>query len=272
MKKLSVVFALFVVALMLVGWSTAPQAPVLKASAAFGNQSFSMYAASSTPILTINNQTGQVFYITLTGPQSYWFQVPVGKTKFEVAQGDYTYSYYACGKQTDDIVKVKKSGATLKLACASSGGSGKSPALTIDNKTGSSFYMTLTGPKTYTINVPTGKSTHTIEQGTYDVSYYACGEQKTDSVKIKKKGGTLKLDCAKAKSEKEIAITINNQTGGTLYISLTGAKSYYFTVPQGKSKIFVVKGNYEYTVWASCGSKTGTINLLKKTTWYWWCY
>jgi hypothetical protein len=275
MKKFGFVLGLLLVSMMLVGWSSAPQPSAIKSSATFGNQSFSMLAASKVPILNINNQTGQVFYITLTaltGSESYWLQVPTGKTKFEVAQNDYTYSYYACGEQREDIVKVKKSGATLKLVCASSGSSGKAPVLNIDNKTGTSFYMTLTGPKTYTINVPTGKSTHIVEQGTYDISYYACSEQKTDSVKIKKKGGTLKLDCAKAKTGKQIAITFNNLSGSNLILSLTGPQSYYLTIPPGKSKVFVTKGTYQYTGWLACGSSSGTVDLTRKLIWTWWCY
>jgi len=272
MKRIGLISGLLLAVVMLAGWSSIPQGSGLMSATAIEHQSVTAFAASGVPVLTLTNQTGETFYVTLTGPSSYWFQVLPGKNNFEVMQGEYTLSYFACGAQQTNTVNVKKSGATLKLTCGATDKSGNAPVLNINNKTGGSFYLTLTGPKTYTFNVPTGKSTYQVDQGTYDVSYYACSEQRTDSVKIKKKGGSLTIDCTKAKTGKEIAITVNNMTGGTMYMTLTGPASYQFTLPVGKTKIYVLKGTYTYTVYGSCGSDTGTANLSKKGSWSWWCY
>ena len=273
MKKIGLIFGLLFVALMLMGWSSIPQGSGPTSTIAFDQQTFTWFAKSSVPELTLNNQTGETFYVTFTGPEYYWVQVVPGKNNFQVAQGEYTLTYFACGAQQTKTVMVKKSGASLKLTCGKSNDkSGKVPVLTINNKTGASFYITLTGPKTYTFNVPNGESTYQVDQGTYDASYYACSEQRTDTVKIKKKGDKLNISCTKAKTGKEIAVTVNNQTGGTLYMTLTGPATYNFTIPAGKTKIYVLKGTYEYSVWGSCGSETGTANLNKKITWTWWCF
>ena len=58
-----------------------------------------------------------------------------------------------------------------------------------------------------------------------------------------------------AKSSK-VKLTINNKTGGTLYISLTGPKgNYWFAASkQGKSNFQILPGKYTYTITASnCG-------------------
>ena len=61
---------------------------------------------------------------------------------------------------------------------------------------------------------------------------------------------------------KMVKLTINNRTGGSLYVLLTGPTSYYFAVTeQGKSKYTILSGTYAYTVTAArCG---GSIHKTK---------
>ena len=150
----------------------------------------------------------------------------------------------------------------------------KLPKLTINNKTGSSFTLTLQGPKTYYLTIPTGKSNFEVEQGKYTYSYTACGGPQTGSVSVKKSGASLKLECPKAseKNKNIIKVTINKKTGGYLYITLTGPKTYNFTLGPGKGKIEVDKGKYNFTV-RGCGgaSSSGTKNIKGAFVWTWFC-
>lgn len=262
MKKKMLMIGFLLVIVMLGGWSPLPHGTDLMSA-----------NAASDPTLSINNLTGAAFYLTATGPQTYSFHVLAGKNNFVVLKGEYSLSYYACGAQQTKEVNVKKNGGSIKLVCdAPSKSNSSSPQLTVNNKTGASFYLTLTGPKTYTFNIPNGKSNYSVDQGLYDVSYFACGGQQTTTVNVKKKGATLTLTCTAKKTGKEIAITINNKMGGNLILTLTGPTNYQFTLPPGKTKIFVAKGTYSYTGWGPCGSTSGTIDITYKATWTWWCY
>jgi hypothetical protein len=139
--------------------------------------------------------------------------------------------------------------------------------LVIDNKTGAALTVTLTGPRNYTLTAAPGKSQNPIEPGKYRYSYKACGAAKTGSITVAAKGGKLAIaKCVKA------VVTIVNDTGGTLYINLSGTAVFNFTVGTGKTKVNVIKGKYDYSVSGACGSQTGVINLKKGVVWKWWCF
>lgn len=150
----------------------------------------------------------------------------------------------------------------------------KLPKLTVNNKTGQNFTLTLRGPKTYYLTVPSGKSNFEVEQGKYTYSYTACGGPQTGSVSVKKSGSSLKLECPKAKDKNKniVKVTVNNKTGGYIYITLTGPKTYNFTLGPGKGKIEVEKGKYNFTV-RGCGgaSSSGTRNFKGSFVWTWFC-
>ncbi len=276
MTKQRFVLGFIIIALLIGAWT--PYPADTQASSAITNESRSykgMLLAAKTPQLTINNQTGASFYLTLTGPQTYYFNIPVGKTKLEVEKGDYDLTYFACNANQTETVNVKKKGATLKITCASSKDkdddkSAKIPQLTINNQTGASFYLTLTGPQTYYFNAPDGKTKFEVEQGEYDLTYFACGANQAETVNVKKKGATLKITCASSKdkdddkSAKIPQLTINNQTGASFYLTVTGPKTYYFNVPAGKTKFDVDIGEYDLTYFACGANQAETVNVKKK--------
>lgn len=63
----------------------------------------------SCPTTTVNliNQTGGTFYLTLTGPATYRFNIPTGTTKITVMKGQ--YSYYVSGNcgTSSGTVKIR---------------------------------------------------------------------------------------------------------------------------------------------------------------------
>lgn len=262
MKKTMLMIGFLLMVVMLGGWSPLPPASGLMSSNASGQLA---PAAAGDPELVVNNQTGAVFYMTLTGPQTYSVQVLAGKNTFVVVKGEYTMSYFACGAQQTKEVNVKKGGASIKLTCETDkGSSGKTPKLTIDNKT-AAFYITFAGPKTYSFYAPPGKTDFEVEPGTYEISYYACGAQITDTFVVKKKGGTLKIQC--------ITVNVLNFTGDPFNISLSGPGDYYFYFPEGKTSITIAPGTYEFTISGPCGPDYTSTKTFKKnnTSWPWFC-
>lgn len=147
--------------------------------------------------------------------------------------------------------------------------------LVVNNKTGESFNLVLTGPKTYNWNIKPGKQTYSIAPGKYKYTYKACGgTPKKGTVEVKKNNQTLVLAVCRQKNASGgmVTIPIQNNTGGTVTLSLTGPATYRFFLAPGRSSISVMKGTYNYTAWGCGGaSASGTKNLKGKNLWTWFC-
>jgi len=73
-------------------------------------------------------------------------------------------------------------------------------------------------------------------------------------------------------SGKTVKILIENDTGGTLTLNLSGPKSYNFTFGPGNHTINVVAGTYSYTAWGCGGASTsGTKKLNAGDEWRFYC-
>ena len=96
------------------------------------------------------------------------------------------------------------------------------PELVVNNLTGAAFYMTMTGPQTYSVHVLAGKNTFIVAKGVYALSYFACGAQQAKEVNVKKSGASIKLTCDSAgKSDTgAVQLTITNKTGASFYARL----------------------------------------------------
>jgi len=143
--------------------------------------------------------------------------------------------------------------------------------LIFNNKTGVKIdTLTLTpvsGGRAYTFyNVAPGKTEYSVEKGKYNMEYKACGKVKVKKANIT---GTLKLNSPTCPTA---TINVNNLSGSTMTLSLKGPTTYRFTLPAGKTKITVWKGDYDYTGSGRCGSQSGKIKVKNRMTWTWWCY
>jgi hypothetical protein len=106
----------------------------------------------------------------------------------------------------------------------------KTAQLVVENRTTGTLYVTLSGPKTYWFNTAKqGKATFKdIEQGKYTITVTstACTGSLTYE-KAMKGNITLKgFKCVAQRlglvDQKVAKLTVTNQTGGTLYITLSG--------------------------------------------------
>jgi hypothetical protein len=147
-------------------------------------------------------------------------------------------------------------------------------AVQIQNKTGSSVVIKLTGPATVYLTLNTGKNKTELASGRYQYSYTACGGTQTGTFKVKA-GATLVLPKCKTGGggAGEGKQKITNNTGGTLTIILSGPKNYTLYVATGKSQISIVKGKYNYTIYGCGGAAlTGSRKLPGGGNWMFWCY
>jgi len=69
-----------------------------------------------------------------------------------------------------------------------------------------------------------------------------------------------------------VTVYVENNTGGTLTLDLSGPAIYHFTLAPGRHPIQVVPGVYSYTGYGCGGaSKSGTMDLGEGDEWEWWC-
>ncbi len=169
-------------------------------------------------------------------------------------------------------------GRSLKLdKCKASAASAASGNIQIfyQNKTGTIVRINLVGPKTVWLTLATGKTKAELPAGTYQYSYKACGETFTGKFVVKKKGNTLQLPKCKSNAQdgKTVKVVVDNGTGGSLTIYLTGPENYIYYFSSGKTNIDVVSGKYHYTAYG-CGTSISGIKNFRggKSQWQFWCY
>jgi len=264
--KGKLLFVIVILALLLSGFT--PAAPA---------QTTPAQTTTTTVKLVFNNKTAEQVRISLTGPASYYFTLPPGKSNQQVLPGKYSYNYTACAEQKTGNFTVKKNGDTLTLAACPK----KPPTppatykLVLNNKTGQTVVITLNGPVIYTLTLQPGKTSQDVKPGKYRYTYEACQGKKSGTVVVKKNGTLLTLAaCPKNKktSSKEVNVKIKNDTGGNVWLHLIGPDTYDFTLLSGKSTITVLKGKYTYTAYGcGGGSISGTKQLGGNLEWRFWC-
>jgi hypothetical protein len=144
--------------------------------------------------------------------------------------------------------------------------------LTVDNRTGGTLYVKLSGSKNYYFNTDKkGSATFkNIERGKYTIAVSASTCTGSLSYEKNLTGSTsLKgFKCVAQRlgtvDQKVAQLTVNNRTGGTLYVNLQGPASYFFSTSKRGSTTFkdILPGKYEITVRSS--SCSGTLTYTKK--------
>jgi len=128
-------------------------------------------AAETLVKFTFVNKTGATIpLLTLEGPQTYYFyNVPIGQSKFFVAKGKYLIKYPACGRDRSKNLSITSNVKFTTVNCPV-------VKLTIKNLTGGTLYLYLDGPVDYRFTLLAGNTKITILKGTYDYTAYAnCG-------------------------------------------------------------------------------------------------
>ena len=178
MPKIRAILMCLVVALVTFAFTMPPAG--LENAASITTQS---PAVAGLVKLTFVNKTGATIpVLALKGAKTYYFyNVPTGQNTFYVPKGKYLVHYMACGRDRLKYFTITSDVKFITVACPTA-------KITILNKTGSTLFLYLSGPASYTLALLPGRTKITILRGTYtytgfNACVYASGTQKL-------KGGT----------------------------------------------------------------------------------
>jgi hypothetical protein len=252
-------------------------------------------AATKTWEFKVNNITAKNLTVTLLGPENYVIPAPPGKTRTDVQDGKYQYSYYDCGglqvgqiniHKKDVELKIVPCGAPASAGVATTGGATlnapNSVMITINNRTPRHLNVSLVGQLIYRLAAPPGKSVHEVTEGKYTLSYYDCGGLLYDSINMKKDTFLYRIkDCylpgnsgsgatgasalptgvGSGAISADGLLLVNNKSGGELYLYLRGTSFHTLKVPVGKSKFDVNRGYYVLSYYACGQLQDGAVNV-----------
>jgi hypothetical protein len=201
--------------------------------------------------VTINNQTGYRIYLQIRGKASLSFWMEPGNLKIEMEPGNYTYSYYADGGTETGSFKVKASGGKVKIALERN-------TLTISSQIDESFFITLSGPRSYYFQVTRGKTQLEVPPGTYSYRFYADGENVSGSINIRKGDASLQLKLIR------VNLKLINETGSNFYLRIDGPKNYSQFIDTTRTIISVIPGTYSYSFYTAGESVSGNVRVNAK--------
>jgi hypothetical protein len=136
--------------------------------------------------------------------------------------------------------------------------------LVVVNKTKEKLTLTLEGTATWTVRIPTGRSSYEVLPGRYTYSFEACGVTETGSINLND-DETLKIpDCPEISTA---SFRVNNRTKDRVSITLQGVESYTLNAKaDGKTNfINLVPGIYSYSIDACGLTWRGVVNLNDDT-------
>jgi hypothetical protein len=138
--------------------------------------------------LNIHNDTENQIKLTLIGPKTYVFTLQPGKYAKEVQEGDYKFSYTACGGQKfSGTVSIKDSLQWIVIDLCSE--APQYAKFVVDSHLGETLTLTLTGPQTYALTIDLGRNRFlALQTGDYTYSYDACGTSPAGEIRILKNG------------------------------------------------------------------------------------
>jgi len=138
--------------------------------------------------------------------------------------------------------------------------------LNVHNNTEGNVKINLNGPKDYVFTVGPGKFTKTVQEGTYDYTYKACGEEFTGAITVEDDLQWLVIE--KCPPPDEFAkFVVYSHLGEALTVQLVGPQSYDLSVSLGTNRFPALQtGFYTYTYTACDGTQAGQIRIEKNGT------
>lgn len=135
--------------------------------------------------------------------------------------------------------------------------------LRVHNNTEDPVKIKLKGPETYSFTVQPGKIIKTVEEGTYEYSYTACGVDVDGEITVNKDRVWLIIDKCSAPVT-YAKFVVDSHFGETLSLTLTGPQEYDLTVNLGTNKfIDIITGDYVFSYDACDTTISGVITVTK---------
>ena len=223
----------------------------------------------------VNNKNSFTITLTFVGLKIYQFDLAPGKTTIQIERGDYTHSYYGCGKLNFQDFTAKLKNNEIVIENCNQPASIPDPGenermLSIRNHTSTSFPITLIGlesNKDYVFTLYPGNNKLYVARGNYSYSYYACSALHYGTVNVPGRGAEMEIaTCSSnlngsALTANLTSFKVKNNTGDTVILQLNGIVDYLFTVTGSGENLTVEKGYYQYTLWACGTSYDGVIQV-----------
>lgn len=136
--------------------------------------------------------------------------------------------------------------------------------LNIHNNTEESVKITMKGPKNYSFDVAPGKFVKTVEEGTYEYSYTACGEKFDGEITVNGDLQWLVIPlCGQVKEY--VKFTVSSRIPSQITLKMTGPESYDLAINPLENNRFLslAAGNYTYSYDACGGTYSGEARVTK---------
>lgn len=226
-------------------------------------------AATNWDLNIHNNTEDDDVKITLTGPKDYVFTLGPGKWAKTVQEGDYHYTYTACGEKFSGDITVKDDNTWLIIdPCSALPEYSK---FVVDSHLGETLTLTLTGPQTYALTIELGSNRFlSLQTGWYTYSYDACGLTLSGEVRITKNGSArlILYACEQLGNHPLAAIEnapsnfrIGSHYSFPVRVTLIGPTNYSFEVFPGLNRFNVMRGSYSYFYTAYGVTRYGSISV-----------
>jgi len=172
MSKIRQILVILLVGILTSAWSLPPAVITTPTqSDGLSITVLSPQSASGTIRLTVNNKTGAVIdRLVLSGAKAYTFyNVPIGKSTFEIIKGKYKIEYLACGVNKAKKVTILSNYKFNTVSCPMA-------KINVINETGSIMTLIMNGPSKYRFTIPPGTMRINVIKGTYKYTgYCSCG-------------------------------------------------------------------------------------------------
>jgi len=214
-------------------------------------------AAATKWDLNIHNNTEEDVKIILTGPDDYSFTVLPGHWVKTVVEGEYKYSYGACGQKFSGEIKVEDDLQWLIIDPC--GAAVEYAKFVVDSHLGEGLTLQLVGPQSYDLSISLGQNKFiALQTGFYSFTYTACGGTNAGEVRITK-NGTARLTLYSCEvmalhplGETSLATIPTNLRIGSHYsfpvrITLLGPINYSLEISPGLNRFNVLNGSYTYS-------------------------
>ena len=221
--------------------------------------------------LNIHNDTEEDVKVILTGPEDYSFTLLPGKFIKTVVEGDYKYSYGACGQKFSGEVTVEDDLQWIIIEPCSA--TPLYEKFVVDSHLGDALTLQLVGPQTYDLAISLGTNKFiSLQTGWYTFKYTACGGDLTGLVHITKNGkARLTLYSCEVVALHPLGLALpeairTNLRIGSHYafpvrLTLSGPTTYSIEIVPGLNRFNVVDGTYNYSYTAYGQFFSGTFSV-----------
>jgi hypothetical protein len=165
----------------------------------------------------------------------------------------------------------------------SAAGAGLNATLKIENRSAKPVYLWLSGPDYYYFSVAANTTaTYTPFKGIYEMTLYSCSLYAYETLDLTRQNNQIIVpDCGEKDGPgtnqpnttdssdllRLVAVDLVNETGGSIFLILSGPAPYVFVIPADDTKeVTIPKGVYSYRLWACGKYETGSFLAYANST------